>query len=200
MRVKVIFDSRLRLGDYSKVVIPIPHNVEYVQDLVEHLRETFGLNETDTGRITVSIDDFVITNNQLVKDVLVNDDMVRIRCERTPDVRSPLGSVSMHRTEDEFVMIERPIKRFRESVKSESTSSPKYSMQLPDPIAASDSKVAESSSSLNEPVEPGASEEYPSEVTHPAPGQTQTCALHSDQEDEEKNVRHSPASPALSTI
>ena len=140
MRVKVIFDSRLRLGEYSKVVVPIPNNVEFVQDLVEHLRDTFGLNEADTGRITVSIDDFVITNNQLVKDVLVNDDMIRIRCERTPDVRSPVGSVTMQSVGDDFVMVERPIKRLREFVKSESPPSPKF-QRAEDDLPPSTGKV-----------------------------------------------------------
>ena len=82
MRLKVNFDNKLKLGDRSRVVVALPRSIEYVRDLIEFLRDTFHLTEDSTGPLSVSIDEFLITSDQLVSDVLRNDDVIIIQPKR----------------------------------------------------------------------------------------------------------------------
>ena len=92
MRLKVVFDQKLRLGDYTKVVVPVPKSIEQVSELIEYLRDTFGLPDEVTGPLSVSIDDFVITPDQDVVDALRNDDVIRVMMRKPVSGSTPLAS------------------------------------------------------------------------------------------------------------
>lgn len=124
MRLKVNFDNKLKLGDRSRVVVALPRSVEYVRDLIEFLRDTFELNEDSTGPLSVSIDEFLITSDQLVSDVLRNDDVIIIQPKRisgspsTPSngESSPPCDASKRNLEDQPISIlEEPALKIRKA-------------------------------------------------------------------------------------
>ena len=82
MRLKVYFDTKLKLGDHSRVVVAIPPSVERVADLIQYLRDTFDIPESSTGPLSISIEEFLITPDQLVSDVLRNDDVIIVQPKR----------------------------------------------------------------------------------------------------------------------
>lgn len=79
MRIRVVFKPELGLGNYSKVLLPIPSTIELIQDLIVYIRETFGLPEPEIGAIFLSMDDFVLPGSQRVSEVLTKDDVVQVQ-------------------------------------------------------------------------------------------------------------------------
>ena len=79
MRIRVVFKPELGLGNYSKVLLPIPTTIELIRDLIVYMRETFGLPEQQIGAIFLSMDDFVLPDSQRVSDVITNDDVVQVQ-------------------------------------------------------------------------------------------------------------------------
>jgi hypothetical protein len=91
MRLRVHFDSRLKLGDLSKVLVPVPMSIITVGDLVEYLCDWYDIAGELRTSLAVSIDEFLITSDQVVRDIIQNDDILYVHIRRASGPGTPRG-------------------------------------------------------------------------------------------------------------
>lgn len=78
MRLRLEFDEKLNLGYYSKVLISVPGEMHTVPDFVQFLTTAFGIPLEFSGRIWLSLGEFLVPPNQIISEVFRDGDAIRV--------------------------------------------------------------------------------------------------------------------------